>query len=64
MDANKRECKFRYPCLSVSIGGLKKEVKSTAKTTAGLDHYGCVPLAPYNLRRKRKEPRMNSDGRG
>ena len=43
---------------------LKKEVKSTAKTTAGLDHYGCVPLAPYNLRRKRKEPRMNSDGRG
>ena len=23
-----------------------------------------VPLAPYSLRRKRKEPRMNSDGRG
>ena len=23
-----------------------------------------VPLTPYSLRRKRKEPRMNTDGRG
>ena len=23
-----------------------------------------IPLAPYSLRRKRKDPRMNSDGRG
>ena len=60
MDANKRECKFRYLCSSVV---KKRKSKAPPKRQPESIITG-VPLAPYSLRRKRKEPRMNSDGRG
>ena len=42
---------------------LKKKLKSTAKTTAGVDHYGCS-FSPVYGEKDKNHARMDSDGRG
>ena len=58
------ECKFRYPCLSVSIRGFKKKGsqkhhQNDSRTSIIMG----VPLTPDSFRQKRKKPWKNSDGR-